>query len=58
MEITYLDCLALFGIGGAHPGGLQLTKEILSREKIKEKTDHSRCRVWYRTNFCLHGGKV
>ena len=38
MEFTYLDCLALFGIGGAHPGGLQLTKEILSREKIKEKT--------------------
>lgn len=38
MEFTYLDCLALFGIGGAHPGGLQLTKEILSGEKIKEKT--------------------
>ncbi len=38
MEYTYLDCLALFGIGGAHPGGLQLTKEILSREKINEKT--------------------
>ena len=38
MEFTYLDCLALFGIGGAHPGGLQLTKEILSREKINEKT--------------------
>lgn len=39
MENTYLDCLALFGIGGAHPGGLQLTKEILSREKINEKTN-------------------
>ncbi len=38
MEYTYLDCLALFGVGGAHPGGLQLTKEILSREKINEKT--------------------
>ena len=38
MEYTYIDCLALFGIGGAHPGGLQLTKKILSREKINEKT--------------------
>ena len=38
MELNYLNCLALFGIGGAHPGGLQLTKEILSREKINEKT--------------------
>jgi ubiquinone/menaquinone biosynthesis C-methylase UbiE len=38
MEFTYLDFLALFGIGGAHPGGLLLTKEILSREKINEKT--------------------
>ncbi len=35
---TYLDFLALFGIGGAHPGGLQLTKEMLSRERINEKT--------------------
>jgi SAM-dependent methyltransferase len=38
VEYTYLDCLAFFGIGGAHPGGLQLTKEILSRENINEKT--------------------
>src|SRR6478752_4914134 len=36
MNYTYLDCLAVFGVGGAHPGGLQLTKEILSREKIDE----------------------
>jgi hypothetical protein len=54
MEFTYLDFLALFGIGGAHPGGLQLTKEILSQGK----NDHPRCRVWYGTNFCLRGGKV
>ncbi|MBY0123752.1 class I SAM-dependent methyltransferase [Bacillus sp. S/N-304-OC-R1] len=38
MEHTYLDCLALFGVGGAHPGGLHLTKNILSEEKIDETT--------------------
>lgn len=38
MESTYLNCLALFGVGGAHPGGLNLTKKILSREKIDEST--------------------
>jgi ubiquinone/menaquinone biosynthesis C-methylase UbiE len=38
MNYTYLDCLALFGVGGAHPGGLQLTKEYLSREQINDKT--------------------
>ena len=38
MNYTYLDCLALFGVGGAHPGGLQLTKEIVSEEKINEQT--------------------
>lgn len=31
---TYFDLLAHFGIGGAHPGGIQLTKELLSTEKI------------------------
>ncbi|MFS0645819.1 class I SAM-dependent methyltransferase [Siminovitchia sp. 179-K 8D1 HS] len=36
MESTYLNCLALFGVGGAHPGGLQLTKNILSKEKIDD----------------------
>lgn len=34
MEYTYLDCLAEFGVGGAHPGGLQLTKKMLASEKI------------------------
>lgn len=38
MKYTYLDCLASFGIGGAHPGGLRLTKEILPQEKITENT--------------------
>lgn len=38
MESTYLNCLAFFGVGGAHPGGLQLTKNILSREKIGSTT--------------------
>lgn len=36
MNYTYLDCLASFGVGGAHPGGLQLTKSILSREYIDQ----------------------
>ena len=30
----YLDLLAKFGIGGAHPGGLNLTKKILKSEII------------------------
>ncbi|WHY75130.1 methyltransferase domain-containing protein [Neobacillus sp. WH10] len=38
MNYSYTDCLAIFGVGGAHPGGLQLTKELLSREKINETT--------------------
>lgn len=37
MEKTYLDCLAAFGIGGAHPGGLQLTKKLLANERFDEK---------------------
>ncbi|WP_025784552.1 class I SAM-dependent methyltransferase [Sporosarcina sp. D27] len=36
MEKTYLDCLAAFGIGGAHPGGLQLTKKMLANEMFDE----------------------
>ncbi|MBD1379035.1 class I SAM-dependent methyltransferase [Metabacillus arenae] len=27
----YIEMLSLFGVGGAHPGGLALTKEILSK---------------------------
>ena len=38
LESPYLDCIALFGVGGAHPGGLQLTKHLLSKEKIAETT--------------------
>jgi len=37
LNYTYLDCLASFGVGGAHPGGLQLTKSILSREYIDQE---------------------
>jgi SAM-dependent methyltransferase len=33
---SYLDFLALYGIGGAHPGGILLTKELMFREKITE----------------------
>ncbi|AXI08881.1 class I SAM-dependent methyltransferase [Oceanobacillus zhaokaii] len=32
MLLNYLDFLASFGVGGAHPGGLQLTKHIFSTE--------------------------
>ncbi len=38
MSYTYLDCLASFGVGGAHPGGLQLSKSILAREYIDQET--------------------
>ncbi|MDY0396172.1 class I SAM-dependent methyltransferase [Virgibacillus halophilus] len=34
MEQTYLDCLAKLGVGGAHPGGLQLSRQLLSKEDI------------------------
>lgn len=32
--ISYIDFLAKFGIGGAHPGGFNLTKNMLSQEYI------------------------
>lgn len=35
MTNTYLDLLAYFGIGGAHPGGFNLTKAILENENIQ-----------------------
>jgi SAM-dependent methyltransferase len=34
----YLDFLALFGVGGAHPGGLNLTKKILQKEGLTANT--------------------
>jgi ubiquinone/menaquinone biosynthesis C-methylase UbiE len=34
----YLDFLSKFGVGGAHPGGIQLTKEIFQAEKITSTT--------------------
>jgi SAM-dependent methyltransferase len=34
MKPTYLNCLSLLGVGGAHPGGLKLTKDILLKEDI------------------------
>ena len=34
----YLDFLSKFGVGGAHPGGIQLTKEIFKFEKIIPST--------------------
>ncbi|GHI00958.1 class I SAM-dependent methyltransferase [Neobacillus kokaensis] len=32
--LTYIDFLAKFGVGGAHPGGIGLTKSILAEENI------------------------
>jgi ubiquinone/menaquinone biosynthesis C-methylase UbiE len=34
----YLDFLSKFGVGGAHPGGFQLTKEIFKFEKVTPTT--------------------
>ena len=33
---TYLDFLSKFGIGGAHPGGISLTKEIFKTEEMNK----------------------
>lgn len=36
--LTYFDFLAKFGVGGAHPGGILLTKNILSGVNITNKS--------------------
>ncbi|XJZ28969.1 class I SAM-dependent methyltransferase [Bacillota bacterium Lsc_1132] len=36
---SYFDFLAIFGVGGAHPGGIPLTKEIVENEQITSKSD-------------------
>ncbi len=36
--LTYFDFLAKFGIGGAHPGGILLTQNILSEENITKNS--------------------
>ena len=33
-KYTYVDFLAAFGVGGAHPGGFHLTKQLLNKETI------------------------
>lgn len=38
MNYSYLDTLAMLGVGGAHPGGLKLTKQLLADEKPDEST--------------------
>ncbi|HWO96242.1 MAG TPA: class I SAM-dependent methyltransferase [Bacillus sp. (in: firmicutes)] len=38
MGLQYIDMLALLGVGGAHPGGLHLTKELLAHENITNAT--------------------
>lgn len=37
-NFSYIDLLAKYGIDGAHPGGLQLTRKILELEKVSENT--------------------
>ncbi|TCP52828.1 methyltransferase family protein [Tumebacillus sp. BK434] len=37
-EMSYQDLLALFGIGGAHPGGIALTEEVLAGERLQRTT--------------------
>lgn len=36
--LTYIDFLAKFGVGGAHPGGIPLTKNMLAGEDINENS--------------------
>lgn len=36
MNYSYLDSLAVLGVGGAHPGGLKLTKELLAEETLDQ----------------------
>lgn len=38
MNYSYLDCLAVLGVGGAHPGGLKLTKSLLAEETVDKET--------------------
>ncbi|MGG3692243.1 class I SAM-dependent methyltransferase [Heyndrickxia ginsengihumi] len=35
-DLTYIDYLAKFGVGCAHPGGFILTQDILAKENIKQ----------------------
>ncbi|WP_160720966.1 methyltransferase domain-containing protein [Bacillus sp. USDA818B3_A] len=37
-SLTYFDFLAKFGVGGAHPGGINLTQNILSNEQINNQS--------------------
>lgn len=39
MTYSYTDLLAIFGIGGAHPGGLTLSRAVLSELDISEETE-------------------
>ncbi|MFC9598906.1 class I SAM-dependent methyltransferase [Peribacillus butanolivorans] len=38
MNHSYQDALAFLGIEGAHPGGFELTKQLLKNEKIDQST--------------------
>ncbi|PWK11479.1 class I SAM-dependent methyltransferase [Tumebacillus permanentifrigoris] len=37
-DLTYHDFLATFGIGGAHPGGIALTREVVAKEVLTRKS--------------------
>lgn len=38
MKPSYQDALAYYGVNGAHPGGLSLTKYLLQQERITSTT--------------------
>ncbi|MCM2674542.1 class I SAM-dependent methyltransferase [Alkalicoccobacillus plakortidis] len=43
MKYSYMDLLAEFGIGSAHPGGYTLTKELLTQLSIQKEDDILDC---------------
>lgn len=38
MGYTYTDCLAFFGVGGAHPGGLYITERAVMKEELTKES--------------------
>ncbi len=38
-ENTYIDFLAYYGIGSAHPGGFTLTKQLLAQLPLRQGAD-------------------
>ncbi|WP_223699850.1 class I SAM-dependent methyltransferase [Sutcliffiella deserti] len=57
---AYTELLALLGIGGAHPGGLELTKDILTEMDLNNKTVlEVGCGTGQTSAYlCSHGAKL